>query len=127
MTIKSLARIIENIGRGNIYKKLGGEGIGQFKFRDDLTLRLFHVEYSRELGWDRVIVQLVARNAKEHQHPTPPTWADMCYIKDIFFNESETVVQYHASSDAHLNIHANVLHLWRLQDGCFPTPPFQCI
>ena len=37
-------------------------------------------------GWDHISVSLPNRT---------PTWKEMCFIKDLFFEPEETVIQYH--------------------------------
>ena len=41
-----------------------------------------------------------------------PTWNEMCEIKDIFWNDEETVVQLHPKKSAYTDI-CDALHLWR--------------
>lgn len=50
-----------------------------------------------------------------------PSWNDMCFIKDLFFEEHETVVQYHPAKTEYINNHPHCLHLWR-PVGEFPIP-----
>lgn len=67
-------------------------------------------------GWDHVSVA-------PYKHSHTPTWDEMCRIKDIFFNENETVVQYHPAKSDYVNNMPNCLHLWRPQDQPMPVPP----
>lgn len=52
-----------------------------------------------------------------------PTWLEMCRVKDLFFDEGETVLQFHPSKRSYVNVHEFCLHLWRPCDGGFPVPP----
>lgn len=52
-----------------------------------------------------------------------PSWDDMCQLKDMFFKENETVVQYHPAKSEYVNNMPNCLHLWRPTNGALPTPP----
>ena len=52
----------------------------------------------------------------------PPTWAEMCYIKDLFFDENEVVVQFHPAKKDYVNFAKNCLHLWKWNAGEFPVP-----
>jgi len=74
-------------------------------------------------GWDHVSVTLW--NCQE-RIPKPvqrcPTWVDMCHVKDIFFDESETVIQYHPPKESYVNLHEYCLHLWRKHDFEMPVP-----
>ncbi len=51
-----------------------------------------------------------------------PSWAEMCWIKDLFWNDEETVVQYHVPRAEWVNTHPHVLHLWKPIDA-LPRPP----
>lgn len=65
-------------------------------------------------GWDHVSVSLADRC---------PTWDEMCYIKSLFFRDSETVVQFHPRKEDYINCHPNCLHLWRSQSTPHDLPP----
>ena len=55
-------------------------------------------------GWEHVSVSLADRC---------PTWEEMCHIKELFWGDSDTVVQFHPSKDEYVNNHPFCLHLWR--------------
>lgn len=40
-----------------------------------------------------------------------PTWDVMCVLKDICFNDDETVIEYHPSKENYVNIREHCLHL----------------
>lgn len=61
---------------------------------------------SNGLGWDHVSASLKTRC---------PTWEEMNFIKDEFFDPEEVVVQIHARRSAYVNNHNFCLHLWRPQ------------
>ena len=67
-----------------------------------------------EYAWEHVSVSLRDRT---------PTWAEMCFIKDLFWRPDETVVQFHVPKSDHRNFHPHCLHLWRPVHGEFPRPP----
>lgn len=52
-----------------------------------------------------------------------PNWQEMCFVKDLFWNDDEYVVQFHPAKSEYVNNHPHCLHLWRHRDG-FPTPPW---
>ena len=56
-----------------------------------------------------------------------PRWHEMAYLKDLFWNEDECVVQYHPAKKDYVNVHDFVLHLWRWTKGEFPMPPKICV
>ena len=66
-----------------------------------------------ESGWDHVSVSL------EHRCPN---WDEMCFVKDLFFDEGETVVQFHPAKSDYINNHKYCLHMWRPVDLPLPLP-----
>lgn len=58
-------------------------------------------------GWDHVSVSYKRRI---------PTWDEMCRVKDMFFKEDETVVQFHPKKSEYKNLCPTCLHLWRDQN-----------
>lgn len=52
-----------------------------------------------------------------------PTWREMCFVKDIFWDEEEAVMQLHPKKSSYVNNHDYCLHLWRPLDGQIPLPP----
>lgn len=67
-------------------------------------------------GWEHVSITI--RNA-----PRCPTWDEMCFIKSLFWNDEDMVVQFHPPKSEHVNIHKFCLHLWRSKDLVIPNPP----
>jgi len=61
-----------------------------------------------EDGWEHVSIELFARRL--------PTWDEMCFIKDIFWDDEETVIQMHPKKSHYVNM-AEALHLWRPVNG----------
>lgn len=74
----------------------------------------FSVIISDGGGWDHVSVTLNRKRC--------PTWEEMCWIKDQFFDENETVVQYHPAKSDYVNNHRYCLHLWKPTGAKLPTP-----
>lgn len=64
--------------------------------------------------WEHVSVSLPNRT---------PNWSEMDFIKDLFWLETETVVQFHVPKNEHRNLAIYCLHLWRPRNGEFPRPP----
>ncbi len=48
-----------------------------------------------------------------------PSWDEMCYIKDMFFDPEQVVIQLHPKRSAYVNVSENTLHLWRKVDGSY--------
>lgn len=52
-----------------------------------------------------------------------PTWEEMCFVKDLFWDEEDCVVQYHPPKSDYINCHPRCLHLWRPIGLEIPRPP----
>ncbi len=90
------------------------EGDDGGAFNIPFNSRHLHVIASHGGGWEHVSVSLNNRC---------PTWDEMCFIKDLFFNDEDYVVQYHPAKSNYVNIHKYVLHLWKPIGIKIPTPP----
>lgn len=69
---------------------------------------------SSDMGWEHVSVSLVGRT---------PNWKEMCFVKNLFWEEDELVIQYHPTKENYINHHPNCLHMWKPKEGTIPTPP----
>jgi hypothetical protein len=104
---------------------LKGEIEGRYYFRHPkIKGYLICVIASDGLGWDHVSVSL-----QDHRIPKKPkavercpNWEEMCFVKDIFFEESETVIQYHPPKESYVNTHPFCLHLWKNQNIDIEVP-----
>lgn len=88
---------------------MGNNGAFDIK-RDKVILT---VVISEGKGWDHVSVSLPDRC---------PTWGEMAYIKTVFFDDEETVMQLHPPKSTYINNHPHCLHMWRPQNGLIPMP-----
>ncbi len=52
-----------------------------------------------------------------------PNWIEMCFVKNLFWDEEECVVQFHPPRGDYVNYHPRTLHLWRNKRVEFPRPP----
>ena len=77
-----------------------------------------HVVASDGDGWDHVSVSLNNRC---------PNWEEMNYIKDLFFEEDECVMQLHPPKKDYINNLQYCLHMWRPQDKEIPRPPLYMV
>lgn len=68
--------------------------------------------------WDHVSVSLGNRC---------PNWIEMCFIKDLFWNEEETVIQFHPPKSQYVNNHPYCLHLWKPHNLEIPLPPRETV
>jgi hypothetical protein len=65
-------------------------------------------------GWEHVTVA---------RHDRCPTWEEMCYVKELFWDPETLVWQYHPPLSQYNNFHPFALHLWRKIGFEFPLPP----
>lgn len=100
-------RITRDVNRATDY----GEKQGAFRIRHNGNMYLFII--SEGMEWDHVSMSLNRKRC--------PTWEEMCWAKDLFFSDDETVIQYHPPKKDHVNCHPHCLHLWRFQ-GEMPAP-----
>lgn len=68
-------------------------------------------------GWEHVSV-----SARRRHKLRAPTWAEMCMVKDMFWDAEDAVVQFHPPRSEYVNF-AEALHLWRPCDGWTQRPP----
>lgn len=61
---------------------------------------------SDKMGWEHVSVSIL--NSKR-----TPTWEEMDFIKRLFWEDTETVMQLHVPRDQHVNNKEGCLHMWR--------------
>ena len=52
-----------------------------------------------------------------------PTWEEMCYVKDLFWEPDDVVMQIHPRKSEYVNNARYCLHLWRPVGVEIPTPP----
>ncbi len=93
---------------------MGDEYCGAFKIKLEGSNLTFTVVASNGGGWEHVSVSTEYRC---------PRWNEMCRIKDLFFNENETVMQLHPPKEEYINNHEYCLHLWRPSNEKIPMPP----
>ena len=79
----------------------------------------FNVIVSDGMGWEHVSVSLTSNKRKVERCPT---WEEMCYIKDLFWDEHETAIQYHPAKSEYVNNHQYCLHLWNPTQQDIPKP-----
>lgn len=70
--------------------------------------------------WDHVSVSCTTKKRL-------PTWTEMCWAKTLFFDDEETVVQFHPPKSKYVNDNPMVLHLWRFGGGETLLPPGKCV
>ena len=68
----------------------------------------------REDEWEHVSVSTARRT---------PSWQEMVKVKDLFWRDDETVVQFHPAKSDYVNTHQYCLHMWRKRGVEVELPP----
>lgn len=90
---------------------------GAFSFAIPGEARRVCCVASDVMGWEHVSVSFGRNHAI-------PSYAVMCAVKDLFWDDEQSVIQIHAPKSEHINNHPGCLHLWRCTDGREqPLPP----
>lgn len=97
---------------------------GVFEITGPLGLRLICLVSDGD-GWDHVSVEVEWLGP--HVKRRLPRWEEMCFIKDLFFEEDEVAIQIHPAKKNYINVHPWVLHLWRPQWTSVPLPPLKMV
>lgn len=100
-----------------------------FGYRRDLYPHAKHaiLIISDGSDWDKESMGDIAwEHASLSFHDRTPSWAEMCRIKDLLWDEGETVIQFHPAKSSYVNNHKFCLHLWKPVSE-FPVPPTQCV
>lgn len=71
-------------------------------------------------GWDHVSVTVTSLVKKVERCPT---WEEMCFVKSLFWEDEESVMQLHPPKSQWVNNHPYCLHMWRPQSDNIPLPP----
>ena len=101
---------VQNLGEWSTQK---GDRFGAFEIpTPNGLLWVIMSDATDEIPWEHVSVSLEDRC---------PTWEEMCWIKQLFWNEEETVLQFHPKKSQY------VLHLWRLRGADHKLPPLEAV
>jgi hypothetical protein len=94
-----------------------GEQYGMFVVQGPCgrKLRIMVGTGTDEIPWEHVSVSIEGNR--------PPNWQEMCWVKEQFWTDEETVVQFHPRKTEYVNIHPNCLHLWKPYRGDVVLPP----
>lgn len=86
-----------------------GDKFGAFYFKRG-TRELIIIASS---GDDTMPWEHVSARVEEYRGGRCPTWDEMCFVKDLFWDPEEAVVQFHPPQSQYVNNHPHVLHLWK--------------
>lgn len=78
-------------------------------------MRMISSGHDLKYGWEHVSVSVKDRRC--------PIWEEMCFVKKLFWEDEEEVMQLHPKASEYVNHHPYCLHLWRPIGSVIPTPP----
>ena len=52
-----------------------------------------------------------------------PNWIEMCFVKDLFWDSEDVVIQFHPPKSQYVNNHEHCLHMWRRVGKKVELPP----
>lgn len=102
--------------KGSLWGTKEGESFGLFFIpnKELKKLKVICSPMDAKEGWQHVSVSLPNRC---------PTWQEMSMIKNLFWGEEETVIQFHPKKSEHINNHPYCLHLWKKIGEEYELPP----
>lgn len=88
---------------------------GAFEVPGPERAKLFCI-VSDMMGWEHVSVSVLKK-------ARCPSWAEMCFVKELFWMPEEAVMQLHPRQSDYVSFHDWTLHMWRPVDAEIPLPP----
>jgi hypothetical protein len=67
------------------------------------------------MGWEHVSISPIGVKRC-------PTWEEMSFVKALFWEANDCVIQFHPPQSDYVNNHPYCLHLWRPTDSVVPMP-----
>ncbi len=105
-----------------------GEPFGLFRVKSPFTGATLRIIIGGEEAWK---AEGMGGEPWEHVSVSkidkPPTWQEMCLVKELVFEDEECVIQYHPAKSDYIDQHPNCLHLWRPTVTPIPMPPKICV
>jgi len=56
-----------------------------------------------------------------------PNWQEMCFVKELFWDAEDAVMQLHPPRSQWINNHPYCLHMWRPTKAEIPMPPLVAV
>lgn len=84
--------------------------------------RMLWIIASDGLGWEHVSVHVEIHISQRETKLQTPLWDEMCFVKDLFWDDEDVVMQLHPKKSEYVNNHPNTLHLWRPLLSEIPKP-----
>lgn len=111
-------------------KKAGpdGEASGQYMIpHPAIKGYIYIMVFSNGEGWEHLSITIRKVTSTSGRKTAPvlrcPTWQEMCFCKDLFWDPNECVIQFHPPMSQYVSNSEFCLHIWRPTDVEFPTPP----
>lgn len=74
-------------------------------------------------GWDHIAIHVRAWDKARKSLARAPSPSETAWLKDLFFEPQEPVLQFHLARNHPLHAQAFVVHLWRPTIGEITLPP----
>ena len=100
------------LGMTGVFQPLGPCGVYLRIVASDASFE------TQRYPWEHVSVSLPNRC---------PNWTEMCFVKDLFWDENEVVMQLHPAKKDYINNHPYCLHMWRPVIAQIPLPPIEMV
>lgn len=71
------------------------------------------------MDWEHVSVTIAEKRKRPKRCPT---WEEMCFVKNLFWDETDCVIEFHPSKSEYVNLEPFALHLWRPIKQIIPIP-----
>ena len=95
---------------------------GAFIIPSSLKDRTLCVIVSDGAGWEHVSGH-AEKKMRGRIESVMPFWDEMCFLKDVFWDLEDVVMQLHPRESEYVNFYKTSLHLWRPIGKEIPTPP----
>lgn len=104
----------KNISPIKVKSDKGEETVGYYVKHERIRDYVYQCFVDESKDIEHVSVTLLAIEKKRFREVSrTATWQEMCFIKDLFFNEDEEVIQIHRSRIKGEAITTRTLHLWK--------------
>ena len=100
------------------YASRRGDNFGVFRMPGTSGTKLLIIaspgDANENIPWEHVPVSTENRC---------PNWGEMCFVKALFWDDEDSVMQLHPPKSKWINNHPFCLPLWRITTAEIPLPP----
>jgi hypothetical protein len=105
--------------KDGLYATADGQRDGAFYIRrGTVDFIIIASQGDADIPWEHVSARVAS-----YKGDRIPTWEEMCWVKSLFWDDDECVVQFHPPKSDYVNNHPCVLHLWKPINMELPRPP----